>query len=54
MLFSALIGDKPGGAARLTIDDEFYDTLNMTMMQHGIVDQCETVTAPKTSGINNI
>ena len=45
MLFSALIGNKAGGDARLTIDDEFYDTLNITKMQRSIVDQCDSVSS---------
>ena len=45
MLFSALIGDKAGGDARLTIDDEFYNTLDITKFQRAIVDQCDSVSS---------
>ena len=45
MLFSALIGDKAGGDARLTIDDEFYDSLNITKIQGAIVGQCDSVSS---------
>ena len=39
---------KAGDDARLIIYDEAYDSLNITMIQRTMVDQCDAVTVPKS------